>query len=177
MDTEMAMSGNDQIAIQLDTPMGAMSIVMNGDQGVMRAPQGSQAIPASQMGQFKGQIWRNLIYLMRNAEQVTATVMDGETVDGVAYDVVKIQPPQGDAFTLLLDAETKRPMRMRYASANPMTGAQVQSEEIYSDFQTVEGILIPFKTDVLADGNPAGGSTIAEVLINTDLDASLFSIE
>ncbi|MEM1094527.1 MAG: pitrilysin family protein [Bacteroidota bacterium] len=177
MDTEMAMSGNDQIAIQLDTPMGAMSIVMDGNQGVMRAPQGSQAIPASQMGQFKGQIWRNLIYLMRNAEQVTATVMDSETIDGVAYDVVKIQPPQGDAFTLLLDASSKRPMRMRYVSANPMTGAQVQSEEIYSDFQTVENILIPFKTDVLADGNPAGGSTVVEVLINTDLDASLFSLE
>ncbi|GAB5521285.1 MAG: pitrilysin family protein [Rhodothermales bacterium] len=176
-DTALAMSGDDQIAIMLETPMGEMSIVMSDGQGVMRAPQGSQPIPPSQMGQFKGQLWRNLTYLMRNAEQVTATAMGQESIDGAAYDVVKVQPPQGDAFTLLLDADTKRPMRMRYVTPNPMTGAEVQAEEVYSDFRTVDGVLVPFKTDATAAGNPAGGSTVVEVLINTDLDASLFSIE
>jgi len=167
----------DKFRIVQGTPMGEITIVINGDRGRMQSPRGSQQMPASQLKQFKSQMWRDMTFLLTNlaAEGLTAVHQGTETVEGTDYTAVEVRPPIGDAYTLLLDPDTMRPRRMRY-TAQTRQGPQ-ESVDVYKDYKTVSGIAIPHTAVTYQNGSKASTTAFSSVTINPDVDADLFSID
>ena len=167
----------DKFRIVQGTPMGEITIVINGDQGRMQSPRGSQQMPASQLKQFKSQMWRDMTFLLTNldAEGLTAVHQGTETVEGTDYTAVEVRPPIGDAYTLLLDPDTQRPRRMQY-TAQTRQGPQ-ESVDVYKDYKTVSGIAIPHTAVTYQNGSKASTTAFSSVTINPEVDADLFSLD
>jgi predicted Zn-dependent peptidase/outer membrane lipoprotein-sorting protein len=181
---EMALSAQviialpDRMRANVNTPMGAMSQIMNGDQAWIISPQGTMPAPAPMKEQMVANLWRNVSYLFANAENenLTAQYLGSEEVQGQNNEVLLITPPGVKAFKLYLDAETMLPVKMSYQGVN-MMGAPVASEEMFSDYREVSGVKLPFKSVTNQDGKRAQEVTAAEININVEVDEGQFVVK
>lgn len=172
---ETAMGAPDQLMQKQKTPMGDVTVVVNGDEAVLKTPQGNQALPASARSQIEAQMWQTTMYLLRNANHPKLTVqyIGTEEIDGETLEVLRITPPVGGPMTMLIDGD-KRPVRMRYQAPNRMTGAPSSVEDVYTDYRAVNGVLFAHQTISYVDGDKGGETTVLEIIINGELDPSLF---
>ncbi len=96
--------------------------------------------------------------------------LSGSADDGL----VDVELP-GFTTTLRIDPETGRVVSQTYRGRGP-GGVLGQIEISYSDFRTVEGIALPFKTAATFDGQlfPALSSTVESITVNSQIDPSSF---
>jgi outer membrane lipoprotein-sorting protein len=173
--TTVQMPGKIHVKQTLPNGM-TLTVADDGDQMMLQTPQGTQPAPPQIRKQFGGQLWRNVIYLMTNLERekVEAQAQGTETIEGTTYDAVKVMPPEGEPFTLYLDPETMRPARMSY-TAMTQQGPK-ESVDVFSDYQEVSGLTVPFKTVTYQDGQQAAQTTLQTVEINTDIEDGMFTL-
>ncbi len=158
-------------------PNGMQIVIADdGSTMTMKTPRGTQTAPPQMRKQAKGTLWRSLPYLMAHLdhEELSVQSQGTTTVEGMEYEAVKVTPPTGSAITLYLDPETYRPARMDY-TAMSRQGPQSQTD-VYSDFQTHSGIMIPHTTVTYQDGEKQAETTISTVAINSDVSPSVFSL-
>ncbi len=167
----------DKFFIRREMPQGTIEIAIDGDEGQMKTPRGTQAMPASAMERFKGQLWRDLAYLMSNLdhEELAAQDRGTETVEGTSYRSVKVTPPEGAPFTLYLDPESMRPARMSFQAQTQQ--GPTPSTSVYRSYETVDGVRIPKETVTYRDGEKAATTTVQEVSVNGDVSSDLFTFD
>ena len=178
MTAKVTMALPDRVRVDINTPMGEMSQIMNGDQAWMVSPQGTMPAPPQIKEQMTANLWHNIAYLFANAdsEGLTAQHLGTEKVEEQNSEVVLIIPNGVKSFKLYLNAETLMPIKMSYQDMN-MMGAPVASEEIFSEFREVAGIKLPFKSVTNQDGKKAQEVTASEILINVEIEESQFSVK
>lgn len=174
-ETETAMGAPNQVMQKQKTPMGEITVVVNGADAVLKTPQGNRELPASARSQIEAQMWQTTMYLLRNANHPGLAVhyVGTEDVEGETLDVLRITPPVGNPITMLIDAD-KRPVRLRYQAPNRMTGAPSSVEDVYADYRAVNGVLFAHRTTSYVDGEKGSETVVLEIIINGDLDPSLF---
>jgi len=167
----------DKFFVERSTPQGTIEIIVNGEQGQMKTPRGTRSMPASMLTQVKGQLWRDLTYLMSNLdhEGLSAQDLGTETVEDTTYRAVEVTPPSGNSFTLFLDPDSMRPARMSFQAQTRQ--GPTPSTAVYRDYETASGMAIPHTTVTYQDGEEAATTTIREVSVNTDVSAERFVIE
>ncbi|HLT46368.1 MAG TPA: pitrilysin family protein [Rubricoccaceae bacterium] len=162
----------DRVHAMQQTPMGELTVVLVGDEGVIHTPMGSQPAPAPLVAQVQGQLFQDLPYLLARAGELTATALEpDEGVERVALAAPGLDSP----LTLALDPGTGRPVRLNMVLAG-MQGPQ-EVVVTYDDYREVDGLLLPFATSQTVDGEPAGRSTYRAIVINPDVDEALFGLE
>ncbi|MFQ6114431.1 MAG: M16 family metallopeptidase [bacterium] len=178
MAVQVTMAMPDRFRSNINTPMGEISQIMNGDQAWLVSPQGTMPAPARMKEQMISNLWHNIVYLFThaNSEGLTAQYLGSEEVEGQKSEVVLITPQGVKSFKLYLQAESMIPIMMSYQGLN-MMGAPVASEEMFSDFREVNGIKLPFKTMTNQDGKKAQEAMTLEILINVEVDESQFSVK
>ena len=172
----------DQLRTDINTPMGELTVVDNGQSMQLRTPQGVQSAPPQLRAQINSQLWRSLPYLMARLDHDDLSFeSQGEaTVDGTTYQAVRVQPPVGDAYTLYLDPRSQRPQQIRFQTINPQTGQQVQITQAFSDYQEVSGITVPFQTvttQSVGEQEQTIEATIQTLEVNADLEGGLFTLD
>lgn len=82
---------------------------------------------------------------------------------------------RGFATTLTIDSATGRVVSQTYKGRGP-GGVLGETVINYSDFRTVDGLLLPFKVTATFDGQPfpALSATTEAITINAQLDPSTF---
>jgi len=177
IDLEATQARPDKFYVERSTPQGTIEITVNGDRGQMKTPRGTRSMPASMLTQVKGQLWRDLTYLMSNLDHEGLTVQDRgtETVEDTTYRAVEVSPPSGSGFTLYLDPDSMRPARMSFQAQTRQ--GPVPSTAVYRDYQTVNGIAIPHTTISFRNGEKAATTTVREVSVNTDVSSDRFVVE
>ena len=181
-ESTMVMRLPDQFRTEMSTPMGNVTIVDNGEAMKMEVPgRGVQNAPGAMRQQVVGQLWRSTTYLMANInhEGLSFEATGTETVDGTEYQTVRVQPPAGTAYTLYLNAETMRPERMTLETTNPRSGQTVQITQVFSDYQDVSGIMVPFTTETTQStdqGEQTSTSTVQEFEVNVDVPDNRFTL-
>ena len=175
---EITMAFPDKLRADMNTPMGQISQIMNGDQVWLVMPQGTQPAPPQMREQMLENLWYNTTYLFAHAgnEGLTVQYLGNEDVDGQSCEVLRITPEGLKGAKLFLNSETLIPVKMSYQGMN-MMGAPVASEEIYSDFRQVSGVKLAFKSITNQDGKKAQEATAAEIKINTEVDEKQFSVK
>src|SRR5690606_10699450 len=95
----------DRVHAMQQTPMGELTVVLVGDEGVIHTPMGSQPAPAPLVAQVQGQLFQDLPYLLARAGELTATALEpDEGVERVALAAPGIDSP----LTLALSSEERR---------------------------------------------------------------------
>ena len=167
----------DKIRANIQTPMGEMSQILNGDQAWIVSAQGKRPAPDQIKEQIQTNLWHNVSYLYANADQEGLMIqfLGLEDVDGTICEVLYITPKDIPGFKLFLDKETHMPVKMSFKGMT-MMGAPAATEQIFSDFRELGNIKLPFKSVTNQDGNKAQEALASEILINVDVEESQFTV-
>lgn len=98
-----------------------------------------------------------------------------EDVNGVNAHKIKMTQADSSETFLFFDPETNLQVKSTSEGTNPMSGAEAEVEQFYSDYREVEGVLRPFKIEVKIDGQVFQTITMATVVANEDFDDTLFA--
>jgi predicted Zn-dependent peptidase len=172
IESDVVVALPDRVYAEQQTPMGALTVVLTGEGGVIRTPMGTQPAPAPLVAQVRGQLYQDLPYLLARADELTPTALAPEG----GLDRLRLRAPGLDApLVLHLDPATARPVRM------DMTAAGMQGPQAfvitYDDFREVDGLLIPFVAEQTTNGEPGGRSVYSAIEVNPEVDEALFKLE
>jgi len=172
----------NRLRTEVNTAMGSLTVVDDGETMQMETPQGTRTAPPQVREQIRAQLWRSLPYLLTNLDHEELSFQEAgeETVEETTYRVLRVDPPAGPSYTLYLDPNTQRPERLTFEQANPQTGATITAKQTFTDFQEVEGVRLPFTTDVVqstSQGEQTSTATIETIEFNVDLGEETFSLE
>jgi outer membrane lipoprotein-sorting protein len=93
-----------------------------------------------------------------------------ETVEGRAYDHLKITDKDGQVQDVYLDGATGLEARL------VTTSAAGTFEQDLSDYRDVDGIKVPFAIRTLVNGVEQSRITVQSVAFNVDVDAGMFAV-
>ena len=172
----------NQLRTELNTAMGSITVVNDGETMKMKTPKGTRTAPPSVRSRIMGQLWRSVPYLMANLDhdQLTVTARGDTTMEETTYQLARVDPPAGSAYTLYLNAETMQPERLTLEQTNPRSGQQVRVTQTFADFREVSGVVLPFTTETVqsvGEKEKTITATIQSIDINVDLEDGLFTID
>ena len=172
----------NQLRTEVNTAMGSITVVNDGETMKMKTPKGTRTAPPSVRSRIMGQLWRSVPYLMANLDhdQLTVTARGDTTMEETTYQLARVDPPAGSAYTLYLNAETMQPERLTLEQTNPRSGQQVRVTQTFADFREVSGVVLPFTTETVqsvGEKEKTITATIQSIDINVDLEDGLFTID
>jgi Predicted Zn-dependent peptidases len=153
--------------------------VFNAGRAWVKSPRGVQDAPPPMAADFAASVRRDIIPLLIDAAEGRLTVRkltDQTARDGRAVQVLEISGPQVDRVRLLIDQQMLI-IGQAYTTPSPL-GAQspgILNEEVFSDYRFVNGIRVPFETQLLQNGQPVIKRTITKVSFNETVPDNLFN--
>jgi outer membrane lipoprotein-sorting protein len=98
-----------------------------------------------------------------------------EELEGTPVHKLKVTQKNGDVVHLYIDAEQF--LALKQTGKSKVRGQEVESETVFGDFKTVEGLVVPHSIEQKVPGMPGGMvMTISKVEINPTVDASRFAM-
>ncbi len=164
----------DKMHMSLNTPQGEITMIINGEKGIMKHAMGSMPLPPQQRESMMSDAKRELYYIASNLDAFTVQYT-GETVFAEKSALDLILTENGNTFHIFIDPESFLIQGISYQQITPEGPAKV--EQIFSDYKSSDGIMWPAKTVSLAKGEKQGESTVLEMMFNAALDESIFEIE
>jgi zinc protease len=140
---------------------GPMKLILafNAESGWVSSPQGQQDLPEAALTQMRAEAAHQFLALMsalsKNPGQPVAT----------GAGTLQVTTASGDLVTLTVDPSSGEPKRLEYTRK----GEQVQ--ENFDDWRDIDGLKVPFKTEVSVDGKTVQKSITSEIKLNTNLNA------
>lgn len=166
----------DLFHIQTTVPQGTITVVVTAEGAKVTTPMGSQTLPASAVGQIKGQLYAELPYLLTVASGFNPTLAGQEEVDGRTADVIRLEAPGMQApIRLLVDAETSRPLKLALTQIS-MQGP-TPTEIVFGDYADFGGLTLPGSGTIYQNGQELGTLTYERIEFGADVDESLFTLE
>ncbi len=178
MAVETVVKMPSQFRQDMKMPFGEVTAAYDGKVAWTKSPQGVRDAPESQKRELLSSIAREPVYILKNytLPRYTVQFVKEDLVDGRKVSVVLVQDSETDqAVRLSCDAKTSRVLKSSYTA--PWMGAPAKLEEFYSDFRTVNGITLPFKTLTTKDGQKAAELGLTEVKINAGITDAVFKKE
>ena len=155
----------DKFKLELNTPMGNMVQVLNGDKAWMKMGENIQDMPASKV---KEDLERGYINLLKQFKERKANFQYLKEEEGVDVLLVK---GLGDEFELGIDKEGKISF-LRYTGPTQTGFGKV--EEIYSYYKEIDGIKYPFRVQAFVDGKPFQTVEVSSFEILKEVDLKIF---
>jgi hypothetical protein len=149
--------------------------VFNNGTAWVRDPSGVHDVPAGMSDGFADSLRRDLITLLIAAADGASTVRlrPEEGADGLVFKVLEIgDRDPARVIRVWLDAQA-RIARLSYSMAGP-DGRAARMEERFSDYRVVDGVQIPYTSELWQNGRLAAGSQFTRVTLNTPVDPSRF---
>ena len=164
----------DKIHFALDTPGGKMNMVVNGDQAVIKMPQGTMPLPEAQKKDLRESMGRDVVYMWQNLDRYQVQFLGKKEFAG--SEAIELAVSGSDAnFHLFLDPNSMLPRGTSFQSVTAEGPAMV--EEHVSDYREVDGIKMPFKTEAFANGKKVSGQAVKAIQFNTVVSDDLFKID
>lgn len=155
----------DSERTEMTTAMGSMVRAYDGTSGWMQ--MGPQTVDATD--QMKDRQLYGFDQLRRAGQPgFTARSLPDEPVGGKPAHVVDLADADGHTTRFYLDPGTNQVVKVGFESGGQKLAA------LLSDYRDVNGVKVPFKTDVEQDGTPIMKIELSEVQINAPVDAGLF---
>ena len=151
--------------------------VYNAGTGWVKNPNGDvRAAPPGMAAEMAVSVRRDIIPMLIAAAEQRLTVRrlpDERGRAGGRVQVLEISGPNLDRVRLLIDDEMLI-AGQAYTLAGP-DGEQLLSEEVFSDYRTVDGVRVPFEAQRLLNGQPVMKRTLTKVVLNEPIPESMFS--
>ena len=138
-------------------------LAFNSQSGWVSTPQGQQELPSSALAQIRSEAAHQFLalmsYLSKNANQPVA----------VNIDTLKVTTASGESVTLKIDEASGQPQALEYNRK----GEPVR--ETFGDWRDVNGVKVPFKTEITQEGKTVQTSLASDIKLNTNLNAENLS--
>jgi predicted Zn-dependent peptidase len=174
MQTEMLLVLPDKMRMVLQTPVGDMTIVFNGDDGFRM--MGGQVFPVqpSMVVEARAELWRDLAFLTAHLGDPGLEAVAGgeEEVDGDSCRIVGLT--LDDVKTTLCVDDRGRVLEQTYSGKHPIHRTPGQIEAIYSDYRSAGDRQFPFYQVVRYEGQDVQEFDLEEVEFNPEVDMSVF---
>lgn len=164
----------DSVRLETVRPTFTLISVVSPSESFFKFNNNARAMPEAEQKAFYKDLNHELIVLLRARTKsdfkAWATGNAGETT----VERVEVELP-GFTTVLGIDSTTGRVLSQTYRGRGP--GGVIGEIAInYSDFRSVEGLLLPFKISATFDGQayPALSATVEAATINGQIDASSF---
>ncbi|MGQ9800869.1 MAG: LolA family protein [Candidatus Saccharicenans sp.] len=156
----------------------SMVQVYDGQKAMMTNPQTGEVIelPPDQAQQMKKQALGNDAILNPEKYGITYAYKGKEEIDGKPCHVLEQKFPEGDIVTLYLDGNSYLPYKSRSKAISP-TGGEIESETVFGDYRKVDSTTVAFSITIYQGGVEFIRMTLSEVVYNTGLDDSLFTLK
>ena len=151
--------------------------VFNAGAAWVKSPAGIQDAPPAMAADFATSVRRDIIPMLIDAAEGRLTVRkltDQQAQDGRPVQVLEISGPQLDRVRLFIDQQM---LIIGQAYTATIPGPQprsILSEEVFSDYRLVNGVRVPFETQLLQNGQAVIKRTITKVTFNEPVPDSLF---
>ena len=158
----------------LSMPGMRMSRIYDGQSAWIVMPQGVQPLPAAFVEEGKKEIFRDSIPLLAYIShgETSAQYLGAEDVKGKMTDVILVSNTPADSLKLFIDQETKHIIKKEYQGLTEQGPAE--REEFLDDYREVSGVMVAFHTVLVDNGEQSAEITFSEVMINVEVDESLF---
>jgi hypothetical protein len=100
------------------------------------------------------------------------TLEGNEDMEGTSCIKIKLATKDGDSFTYYIDSDSF--MLLRTNSKMKVQGNEIESDSYFSNYMQVEGLAVPSKVDIKANGQIVSTLITDKVEINVVLENSLF---
>ncbi len=159
---------------EVTLPFGTMAQVLNGDASFTQTPQGVGPLPAAQRAELEKSLVRLAPVLLqrRGAAAFKAVATGAGEVDGTNVELVHVEL-DGDANTLGIDPATGNILSIAYRGTNFM-GAPGDLEQRFSDFREVDGMVLPFASVTIFNGEKMLSGTVLSIELDGAIDDSEF---
>ncbi|MDR8391702.1 insulinase family protein [Aliifodinibius sp. S!AR15-10] len=155
----------DAIKQTVQTPNGTITLNYEGGQGTMSMMGQERPLPPQQAKSLKESLNRKYLAVAKQNGELKPQFIGMEEFEGSQYAKVSININDKN-ITYLIDPNTGYPRVMRYQQFNPQQGSQVQVEERYSDWQTVDGVSYAYQEITFSEGEKAAESVIKSHEVN-----------
>ena len=157
----------------MQAALGSLAVVVTPKAAFMKAGDESKDLSASQREDITDNIKRdplNVAQHMNDPKYVFAAA--GTDKAGEAEGAVLELDADGARTRWVVDPKTGRILRTEFQRLTQ--GKWVHRVETHSDFRTVDGVTLPFRSELTEDGKPAGRTEMLEFVLNPPVDPKLF---
>jgi len=130
---------------------------------------GPQADMAKSQADFDGDL------VDYKTKGTTIDLIGQETIDGTKVYHLKVTRKNGTTRELFLDADTG--IDVRTISTMEQNGQQATITSDLSNYQNVDGVMVPFSVKQSLNGAPIAQMTIDKVEFNVPIENSLFKLK
>ncbi len=173
MDADAVIAFPDRQRVVMRLPMGEITAVLSGTSGFMIAMGTPRDLPPPMKEAMIKDMKREMLLVAQQSEnpKYVFTVGGSEKVGDVETQILDINA-DGSQARWYVNPQSGGVLRASY-QAMEMTGP-VQRVVDYSDWRTVDGISLPFKSRITTNGEVSGGAEATEVEFNPTVDPKLF---
>jgi len=164
----------DKLHVNLQTPNGAVTIVVTPDAGFMSAANtGARDLPSSSKQEMGEQVRRDLIFLAQHADD-SSFIFAADGTEKIGALDTKIVDVSGAGITMrwYVDPASGHVVREDYTALTQ--AGPVPSQTDLSDWKTTDGITLPAVHNNFQGGQETSIVTFSSWQFNPPLDAALF---
>ncbi len=165
----------DKVSRVMTTPMGEMTMTLDGKSGWMKLPMGVRDLPPSQVEEMYKSLFLDPVVVFAHLDSPDYTVYyfkDDKVNDRPVSGVIVKHGPTGSLARWFLDNETSMLLKA-VTRAQGEAGLQDQ-EEVYEDYRDVGGVKVAFKTQQYMDGKKQMELNLSGAKFNTGLTDAQF---
>jgi len=165
----------DRIRQDMQTPMGAITMVASPDDAFVSSPMGVQPLQGSRKEELlkSGRRMQIAILQARKSPDFSVRYAGGETIEGVKCDKIAVTAG-GETTVMAVDAGTGRLVRSSRQGAGPQ-GVPGEVVTFYSDYREASGLSLPYAAKQLFNGEELSSIHIHEIGVNEHIDAAQFA--
>jgi predicted Zn-dependent peptidase len=165
----------DRLHAEINTPMGQMTQVFDGQRGWVVMGPNTQDLPASAVEEFRRTMTTDsgCLLLAREAlaGKVTAQALGKTTFEGQQAEAVVVRMGESP-IRVFLSADGQRVLGTRSQGQTQEGPAEIV--EIFGGYSAVSGLQVPMETTQNAGGKPVGATKVTSVKVNSGVDPALF---
>jgi zinc protease len=157
----------------MQSGMGNLAVVVTPKAAFMTAGGESKDLTGAQREDIEDSIKRDPLNVAQhlNDPKYNFTANGTEKVGDVEGAVLDINA-DGAKARWVVDPKTGRILRTEFQRLTQ--GKWVHRIEVHSDFRTVDGVTVPFKSVLTEDGKDTGNTELTEFVVNPKVDPKLF---
>lgn len=157
--------------------VGAMSQIFDGESAFMKGQMGVQPLPPEMVNTYRDSVFRETIWLLTNLtlNDVPMQYAGTEEVNGDMAEVAAVllvTQPSGELLRLFIGEKTHYVVKMSFRETSQ--GVTANRETVFDDYRDVDGIHISHHIVQKVDGELFAEIWVNDVMLNADVDASVF---
>ncbi len=159
----------------MELPAGKRIQVLNGISGWKQLGGKVDDLTSAEKREIRRGLLKSTFYLFKHFEDpnLQLTFLGEETRNRQKYLSIQIKDITGDFVNLSINAASHLVERKTYQGVSDAGLATLM--ESYSDYRKVDGIMLPFHTEVRANGKKFIDSVVTEAQINLSLRKDFFN--